>query len=161
MIYEKFDLTRFSPGGGPGAQGAKMRFGQNMGMPNIKRSSGRGDSHATIFRSLRLKMRPPKPKTCKNRSKTVLFGTIWDNFHRVWACCKSNWPYGGGLSYAPTLRSLQPKLRSSEKKNRQSRSKTAQKWLYSEIWVKSSFWGHHWNPKGPFWVFFQSLYQFD
>ena len=35
MIYENFDFTRFSPGG-PGAQGAKMRFGQSMGMPHIK-----------------------------------------------------------------------------------------------------------------------------
>ena len=35
MIYENLDFTQFSPGG-PGAQGAKMRFGQSIGMPHIK-----------------------------------------------------------------------------------------------------------------------------
>ena len=139
MINENFDFTRFSPGGPGGPRRLKWDLVRVWACRTSKWPSGRGDYHATLFRSLRLNMRPTEPKTCKNRSNTVLFGTIRGNFHRVWACCTSKQPSGGGLSYATILRSLQPKLRLSEPKISQSRSKKGPKmaifWNMGQIFI--------------------------
>ena len=79
MINENFDFTKFSPGG-PGAQGAKMRFGQSMGMSHIKTTVWTRGFTCYHFQVSKTKNEATRAKKCKNRSKTVLFGTIWAIF---------------------------------------------------------------------------------
>ena len=138
MIYEKFDLVVFSPGG-PGAQGAKMRFGQSMGMPHIKTTAWTRGFTCYHFQVFNTKNEATRAKKSKNWSKLyflVLFGAIFTEYGLA---VHQNGRLEEGSHMHPFFGPSDQNCGRQSQKLAKVGPKTAQKRLYFELWFKSSF----------------------